>query len=101
MAEPLLAGAGIRDLVGQVLSVESAGVWKPARAAYGVALEATGVEAHEAAMVAVHPWDLHGAAAAGLRTIWVNRRGATYPAYFTPPDLEVTSFEQLAARLAE
>jgi 2-haloacid dehalogenase len=50
--------------------------------------------------VAVHPWDLHGAAAAGLRTIWVNRHGQTYPEFFTAPDLTVTSFEQLAARLA-
>lgn len=100
VAESLLEQAGIRDLVGQVLSVEAAGVWKPARAAYTVALDATGVPAHEAAMVAVHPWDLHGAAAAGLRTIWVNRHGQTYPEFFTAPDLTVSSFEQLAARLA-
>lgn len=100
ITESLLDGAGIRDLVGQVLSVEAVGVWKPARAAYAVALEATGVEAHEAAMVAVHPWDLHGAAAAGMRTVWVNRRAHTYPDFFTAPDLTVSSFEQLAARLS-
>jgi 2-haloacid dehalogenase len=100
VTESLLERAGIRDLVGQVLSVDAAGVWKPARAAYTVALDATGVPAREAAMVAVHPWDLHGAAAAGLRTIWVNRHGQTYPEFFTAPDLTVTSFEQLAARLA-
>jgi 2-haloacid dehalogenase len=99
VAESLLEDAGIRDLVSQVLSVESAGVWKPARAAYDVALEATGVAAPEAAMVAVHPWDLHGAAAAGMRTVWVNRHGETYPEFFTAPDLTVSSFEQLASRL--
>ncbi len=101
VSESLLEQAGIRDLVGQALSVEAAGVWKPARAAYDVALEATGVPAHEAAMVAVHPWDLHGAAAAGLRTIWVNRNAGTYPDFFTSPDLTVSSFEQLAAELAD
>ena len=100
VADSLLQLAGIRDLVGQVLSVETAGVWKPAAAAYQVALDATGVEPHQAAMVAVHPWDLHGAAASGMRTIWVNRRAATYPDFFTVPDLTVSSFEQLAAELS-
>jgi 2-haloacid dehalogenase len=100
VAESLLERAGVRDLVGQVLTVETAGVWKPAPAAYAVALEATGVQAEEAAMVAVHPWDLHGAAAVGMRTIWVNRHHHTYPEFFTAPDLTVTSFEQLAARLS-
>jgi 2-haloacid dehalogenase len=97
VVDSLLTRAGVRDLVGQVLTVEDAGVWKPARAAYDVALVATGVEAREAAMVAVHPWDLHGAKAAGMRTIWVNRTGREYPSFFAAPDLEVRSFEQLAA----
>lgn len=99
VAESLLEKAGIRDLVGQVLSVEPAGVWKPAPRAYSVALEATGVQPEEAAMVAAHPWDLHGAAAAGLRTVYVNRHAAIYPRYFTAPDLEVTSFTDLASQL--
>ncbi len=99
VAESLLELADVRDLVGQVLTVETAGVWKPAGAAYGVALEATGVEAHEAAMVAVHPWDLHGAARAGMRTVWINRHSDSYPEYFAAPDLIVSSFEQLAAQL--
>ena len=100
VADSLLQLAGIRDLVGQVLSVETAGVWKPAPAAYQVALDATGVEPQQAAMVAVHPWDLHGAAAAGMRTIWVNRRASSYPDFFTAPDLTVSSFEQLAVALS-
>ena len=75
------------------------GGWKPAPAAYQVALDATGVEPQQAAMVAVHPWDLHGAAAAGMRTIWVNRRAASYPDFFAAPDLTVSSFEQLASEL--
>jgi hypothetical protein len=27
-------------------------------------------------LVAVHPWDIHGAAQAGMGTAWVNRTGA-------------------------
>lgn len=101
VAETLLARDDLRDVVGQVLSVEDAGVWKPAPAAYAVALEACGLDdPSDAAMVAVHPWDLHGAARAGLRTVWVNRRGATYPSYFRAPDLTVRSFEHLAHELS-
>ena len=101
VAEALLERDGLRDHVGQVLSVEAAGVWKPAAAAYQVALHACGLDdPADAALVAVHPWDLHGANRAGLRTIWVNRRGATYPSHFAAPDLTVRSFEQLAQELA-
>ena len=100
VAEGLLERDGIREHVGQVLSVESAGVWKPAAAAYQVALEACGLDdPSQAALVAVHPWDLHGAKRAGLRTVWVNRRNATYPTYFAAPDLSVRSFEHLAQEL--
>ena len=101
VADALLERDGLRDQVGQTLSVEGAGAWKPAAAAYQVALRACGLEdpAH-AALVAVHPWDLHGAKRAGLRTIWVNRRGATYPTHFARPDLTVHSFEHLATELA-
>lgn len=50
-------------------------------------------------LVAVHPWDIHGAARAGLGTAWVNRSGAPYPAYFAEPDYTVTSLPELARTL--
>ena len=100
VAEALLERDGLRDLVGQVLSVEGAGAWKPAAGAYQVALRACGLDdPADAALVAVHPWDLHGAKRAGLRTIWVNRHGAAYPTHFARPDLTVRSFEHLAQEL--
>lgn len=90
VAEGLLTRAGIRDAVEQVLTVEDAGIWKPAPAAYAHAAQACGVTSGELLMVAVHPWDLHGAAAAGLRTAYLDRTGeADYPGYFTAPDVTV------------
>jgi 2-haloacid dehalogenase len=50
-------------------------------------------------LVAVHPWDLDGAARAGLRTAWVNRTGGGYPDYLTAPELTVSGLDDLAARL--
>jgi 2-haloacid dehalogenase len=48
----------------------------------------------------VHPWDLHGAARAGLRTAWIDRHGSPWPGYARTPDLRVSGVRELAARLA-
>jgi 2-haloacid dehalogenase len=50
-------------------------------------------------LVAVHPWNIHGAHAAGMRTAWLNRHGGQYPAYFTTPDLQVPDLPSLAQQL--
>ena len=100
VAEGLLTRAGIREAFEQVLSVEDAGIWKPAAAAYGYAAARCAVAPEEMLMVAVHPWDLHGAAAAGLRTAWVDRPApgrppTRYPGYFRAPDHVVGGIDAL------
>lgn len=50
-------------------------------------------------LVAVHPWDIHGASRAGLGTVWLNRTQETYPSYFTQPDLVIHGLGDLAAAL--
>lgn len=99
-AAGLFERAGIRDRFEQLLSVEDAGVWKPAPGAYGWVLERCAVPAEQALLVAVHPWDVDGAARAGLSTAWLNRTGAPYPGYFRRPDLEVRTVGELARLLA-
>jgi len=44
-------------------------------------------------------WDLDGAARAGLRTAWVDRTGAPYPAYCRPPDYRVPRLDLVADAL--
>ena len=100
VAEALFDRAGIRHNFEALLSVEQAGVWKPAAGAYLHALEQCGVEPADAMLVAVHPWDIDGAARAGLATAWINRTGGPYPDYFRAPDLRVTSLTELAEALA-
>ena len=107
VAAGLLGRAGIRDQFEALLSVEDAGAWKPARAAYLYAADRLGVRPAEATLVAVHPWDIDGAARAGLRTAWINRTGAAYPAHLTSPERTVAdrrracvSWPRRAARLA-
>ncbi|MDT0165471.1 haloacid dehalogenase type II [Actinotalea sp. AC32] len=96
VAVDLLERAGLRDEVEAFLSVEDAPRWKPAPEAYAYAVRRCGVPAAEMMLVAVHPWDVDGAARAGLRTAWVDRRGTDYPAFLTPPELTVASLTELA-----
>ncbi len=100
VADGLLTRAGIRDRFAALLSVEDAGIWKPAAAAYAHALRACNVPAAEAMLVAVHPWDIDGAHRAGLATAWINRSGGPYPDHFARADVEASSLVELAERLA-
>jgi 2-haloacid dehalogenase len=99
VADRLLTGAGLRDAFETLLTVEDAGLWKPARSAYTFAAEQCGTDLGEMVLVAVHPWDIHGAANAGMVTAWVNRAGNRYPEHFTTPDIEISTVAHLAHRL--
>jgi 2-haloacid dehalogenase len=99
VADTLLQGAGVREMFERLLTVEDAGVWKPAAGSYAYALEECGADPEDAMLVAVHPWDIDGASRAGLATAWVNRAGGRYPSYFTAPDVEAASLVELAEAL--
>lgn len=99
VAERLLGAAGVREEFDGLLSVEDAGVWKPAAGAYAHAARRCGTEPADMLLVAVHPWDIDGAARAGLATAWVDRTGAPYPGYFRRPTHTVAELGQLAGLL--
>ena len=99
VAQGLFERAGVTDHFEALLSVEQAGAWKPAAGAYAYALEQCQVDPMDAMLVAVHPWDIDGAARAGLGTAWINRTGGPYPAYFRAPDLAAQSLVELADQL--
>ena len=99
VAGSLLERAGLREHFERLMTVEDTDRWKPAPESYAYALEACGVAPRDAMLVAVHPWDIDGAARAGLATAWLDRSGASYPAYFSAPDLRATSCADLATQL--
>ncbi|TFD48923.1 haloacid dehalogenase type II [Cryobacterium frigoriphilum] len=101
VAESLLTRAGLRSEFEALLTVEDAPAWKPVRTAYEYAADACGVAPADLLLVAVHPWDTHGAAEAGLQTAWLNRGGASYPSYFMAPDHTITTLSELATRLTQ
>jgi 2-haloacid dehalogenase len=99
VAERLLGAAGIEEEFEALLSVEDAPAWKPARAAYEYAARTCNTELTDMLLIAVHPWDIDGAARAGMATAWLDRAGTPYPDVFTPPSLTAPSLTELAAQL--
>lgn len=99
VAEGLFERNGILDRFERLLSVQDAAAWKPAEAAYQYAMEVCRANASESMLVAVHPWDIHGAHSAGLATGFINRSGARYPGVFARPDVEAPTLVELARAL--
>lgn len=99
VAGQLLTTSALRGEFEQLLSVEDAGAWKPAAAAYEFAAGACSAAMAEMLLIAVHPWDIHGAHRAGMRTGWINRQQAPYPDYFAAPDLQAPDLTALAEQI--
>lgn len=83
----LLARAGLAEHIEHCLSVDAVGHWKPRPEPYRYALEVCGVTPDEAAMVAVHSWDVDGAKRAGLVTGYASRLEGAFLPLFTAPDV--------------
>jgi 2-haloacid dehalogenase len=73
MLEPALRHAGIAELLDGVLSVDAAGIYKPAPAVYRLAAERLGIAPPRIGFVSSNGWDITGARAFGFTTFWVNR----------------------------
>jgi 2-haloacid dehalogenase len=79
-ARAQLANAKLTGYFEHIFSVASVRRFKPSRETYDFAANAMGVQPHQMLMVAAHPWDLMGAAAAGCRTAFIQRPGkALFP----------------------
>jgi 2-haloacid dehalogenase len=96
----VLERAGVAQLVERNLSVEAVERWKPAPEPYVYACAECGIAPADAMLVSVHPWDVDGAARAGLRTCFVDRASLGYAAVHRPPDITVSSLAALSSQLA-
>ncbi|MBJ7595253.1 MAG: haloacid dehalogenase type II [Candidatus Dormibacteraeota bacterium] len=85
-ARLLLDRAGVAPLVESALSADDVRLWKPRPEPYLHACAAVGVPPDRVALVAVHAWDIQGAASAGLITGWCARLEREYSPLFRTPD---------------
>ena len=74
LAEAVAAGE-LGGLLDHVLSIDDAGIFKPAPAVYALATSALGIAADEILFFSSNAWDAMGAQSAGMAIRWVNRTG--------------------------
>jgi 2-haloacid dehalogenase len=68
--------AGIADLLHAIISAEEAQAFKPSPRMYSLISHRLEADRGTVGFVSAHSWDVSGAAAAGLRTFWIQRSGA-------------------------
>ena len=73
MLDGAVAAAGVGDVLDACLSVQSLGVFKPARPVYGLVGEYFGCAAREVLFVSSNCWDACAATGYGFETVWANR----------------------------
>jgi putative hydrolase of the HAD superfamily len=84
-----------------VVSSEGVGAYKPHISMFRAVCERLDVVPEEAAYVGDSPWaDVCGARNAGMRSVWINRHGATWPDEHEPPDTAIQSLDGLPGTLS-
>ena len=75
------------------LSVGEVTHWNPRPEPYQYAADKAGLPASSIAMVAVHPWDTHGAGQAGMVEGWINQGRRNSPTFFSTADVEAPTLD--------
>ncbi len=99
MLRPLVANAGLRGLIGTVISVDRRKIYKPAPAVYRLAVQRMRLPKSAIGFVSSNCWDACGAKSFGFRTFWINRGGAPVDELGAAPDHVIRSLDELPALL--
>jgi 2-haloacid dehalogenase len=93
MLDPLVRHSGLK--FDAVLSVDAAKLFKPAPAAYQLAVERFGVPKERIGFVSSNFWDAAGAKSFGFHVYWINRAGVAAERLGMQPDRVVKSLAAL------
>lgn len=99
MIERLLASSGLDEHIDQRISVDAVREFKPAPAAYRHAAGVLGVPIGQVVLVSCNAFDVVGANAAGMRTVWVNRTGGAFDTIGDRPHVTISGLDGLRAAL--
>jgi len=80
MLRATLDGAALTDRFAHLLSADAARAFKPARAVYRLATDATDLPPGRIGFVTANGWDAAGAAAFGFLVAWLQQPGGSLPA---------------------
>jgi 2-haloacid dehalogenase len=95
MLNDAVRGAKLEGLFDAVISVVSAGIFKPSPKVYQLIIGRFGGNPVEVAFLSSNRWDIAGAKAFGFRCVWVNRTGAPDEYPDLPPDRIVRNLRAL------
>jgi 2-haloacid dehalogenase len=99
MLADAVSASGLGPYLDHVISIEEAGVYKPAPEAYSLAEARFGLPAREIGFVSANGWDAVGAAHHGLRVVHVNRAGLPPERLGPSPAATVRGLDEFAALL--
>lgn len=102
MLDGAVESAGLTDVLDEVLSVQSVGVFKPHKNVYDMVGRRFDCTADQVLFVSSNGWDAAAAAGYGFQTVWVNRAGEPMDRLpWTPTNLrtDLASIPELAAAL--
>jgi 2-haloacid dehalogenase len=97
MLDPLVASSSLAPHIDGILSVDAAGIYKPAPRVYQLAVDHLQFAPREIAFISSNGWDAAGAAAFGFTTFWINRYGLPVERHAPEPDYVVGSLAHIAA----
>jgi 2-haloacid dehalogenase len=100
MISTCLGNSGLGEFFGLRISVDEVRLFKPSPVVYQHAAGRLARPSGQIRLVTCNAFDCVGAAAAGMRTAWVNRSGTPFDTIGQAPDLTVPALDQLPAALA-
>ena len=95
MLEDAIGAAGLGSVFDAVLSVASAGTFKPSMKVYQLVLDRFGGTPADVSFQSSNRWDIAAAKAFGFRCVWINRTGQPDEYPELPPDRVVRDLSAL------
>jgi 2-haloacid dehalogenase len=99
MLQAAVRSAGLEGAFEALVSVDEVRVYKPSPLVYQHAARRLGRPLAEVRLVSSNPFDVIGAAAAGMQVAWLDRSGGVFDTLGPQPAMVVTTLGELADRL--
>jgi 2-haloacid dehalogenase len=91
--------AGLEKLLDELISVDSAKIYKPHPSVYQLAVDRLRMPAEHICFISGNGWDVSGAAHFGFRAVWLNRLNAPLDQLPGKPEISVDSLSAFSGLL--
>ena len=95
MLNTVVENAGLNKFLGNVLSVDDVGIFKPAPKVYQLATDRLGIPTEEIGFVSSNSWDAAGAKAFGFQVFWINRFQRPVEELELDPDFVIDTLDKI------